>query len=144
MFELRRSEKILFIVLFIISVAAYLFARNVDNYEFAKPIRSTSAPTQVTGSEVPGYHYEITQIFFETDQDNETEQVIKQLLSNQNIKYSNFRYTDKGYYTADIHYGPYSKTNYEKQAKYLLDSIVEDESCRIAMKVIIQGHYYTY
>lgn len=84
--------------------------------------RHTESPMGAGVSDVGGFSYRINQIFFETEQNNNTEEAIKQFFKDSNIIYENLYYTESGYYTADLTgYKETTKVECEKQCDIILE-----------------------
>lgn len=68
--------------------------------------------------------WEISQIVFQCAKSDEHEKCIRDCLDSNNIQYSDFYYTDEGYYTADLTgYPETTKSRYIKQSEDLKETL---------------------
>lgn len=110
-----------------------------DNY------RHTESPVSKGVSDVGGFSYRINQIFFETEQNINTEEAIKRFFKESSIIYENLYYTETGYYTADLTgYKETTKEEYEKQSDTILEQFGNWSSDLGDLRIIrcyVQGSY---
>ena len=90
---------------------------NLDHRE--KPVDSPVYSSNI------GFSYRLTQVFFETNESEQVEADIYNLLKDCNINYENLYYTKEGYYTADlIGYGAYmTEEKCKEESRKLQDAI---------------------
>lgn len=123
----------------------------LDN-PIAKETKHMEKPVETKMSEAPiGYLYEVTQLFFKTEQDDVMKEEIRKCLDECGILYENLYYTSEGYYTVDLvgYKKVASQTEYEKLANSITDQINEwrinniDSAFTQAMvEISVDGWYY--
>ena len=103
----------------------------LNKNQVAIPQRHTDAPLGHDEYVGTGFDYHITQVFLESELNDATAKEMQLMLNECNINYSNFRYTDEGYYSADLQgYGPYDKDEFETRVDQMQDMFrqwIEDE-----------------
>ena len=130
---------IVFISLIVILILLYIFP-------FLQEKEHTDIPIIVTEAYEGGFDYHTTQIFFKTEQSENTEKKIKNVLDSLEYKYENLMY-NMGYYSADFTDAPSFTTlkDYEENRKVMEDKVLELMKIQgLYMEINIQGWYKYY
>lgn len=111
--------------------------------------KHTEAPAgNVNKDASKGYNFEISQWFFQAEENDSTELHIKLFLEENKISYDNLYYTKEGYYSADLH--GYTNMTYEENTKkaYELEKLFSDWCVRKGNSYgvksdVVQSWYYS-